>query len=226
MRIPARQEPEDWALLALLVATAVFLLLSENFWPCFHFESCFPSRYTMMNPISLAFNLINGYKTYSSVILAVASGVGMIATKNYSEGLSQIFQGLTVVFGGASVASVRHAVAKVENQGPALPRRHASKPRPACSVEGKSGLGVDPVLPSSGSSRDDQSHEHSTGNHQQDPRARWGAGRRRRGRSGRDDLKRYHGGNKLVLTGRCRTDRGDLGFHQGLLVRPTEAARA
>jgi hypothetical protein len=32
MRIPARQEPEDWALLALLVATAVFLLLSENFW--------------------------------------------------------------------------------------------------------------------------------------------------------------------------------------------------
>ena len=73
----------------------------------------------MMNPVSLAFNLINGYKTYSSVILAVTSGVGMIATKNYSEGLSQILQGLTVVFGGASVACVRHAVAKVENQGAA-----------------------------------------------------------------------------------------------------------
>ena len=71
----------------------------------------------MMNPISLAFNLINGYKTYSSVILAVSSGIGMIATKNYSEGLSQIFQGLTVVFSGAGVASLRHAVAKVENQG-------------------------------------------------------------------------------------------------------------
>jgi RsiW-degrading membrane proteinase PrsW (M82 family) len=71
----------------------------------------------MMNPISLAFNLINGYKTYSSVILAVASGVGMIATKNYSEGLSQILQGMTVVFSGASMASMRHAVAKVEDQG-------------------------------------------------------------------------------------------------------------
>ena len=71
----------------------------------------------MMNPISLALNLINGYKTYSSVTLAVASGVGMIASKNYSEGLSQIFQGLTVVFSGASVVGVRHAVAKVENQG-------------------------------------------------------------------------------------------------------------
>jgi RsiW-degrading membrane proteinase PrsW (M82 family) len=74
----------------------------------------------MMNPISVAFNLINGYKTYSSVILAIASGVGMIATKNYSEGLSQILQGLTVVFGGASVASLRHAVAKVENQSTAV----------------------------------------------------------------------------------------------------------
>jgi RsiW-degrading membrane proteinase PrsW (M82 family) len=76
-----------------------------------------------MNPISLAFNLINGYKTYSSVILAVASGVGMIATKNYSEGLSQIFQGMTVVFGGASMAGVRHAVAKVENQYAAVAPR-------------------------------------------------------------------------------------------------------
>jgi RsiW-degrading membrane proteinase PrsW (M82 family) len=73
-----------------------------------------------MNPISLALNLINGYKTYSSVILTVASGVGMIATKNYSEGLSQILQGLTMVFGGASVASLRHAVAKVENQSAAV----------------------------------------------------------------------------------------------------------
>jgi hypothetical protein len=76
-----------------------------------------------MNPISLAFNLINGYKTYSSLVLAVVSGVGMIATKNYSEGLSQILQGFTVVFGGASMAGVRHAVAKVENQNAALAPR-------------------------------------------------------------------------------------------------------
>jgi hypothetical protein len=92
-----------------------------------------------MNPIAVAFNLINGYKTYSSVILAVSSGIGMIATKNYSEGLSQIFQAMTVVFGGASVASVRHAVSKVEGAAqpvnPAASVRHSiSKAEPAAQL--------------------------------------------------------------------------------------------
>jgi hypothetical protein len=32
MRFPARREPEDWAVLALILATAVFLLLSESLW--------------------------------------------------------------------------------------------------------------------------------------------------------------------------------------------------
>jgi hypothetical protein len=68
-----------------------------------------------MKAISALANLINGYKTYSSVVLAIGSGLGMIASKNYNEGLSQIFQALTVVFSGASVASVRHAVAKCES---------------------------------------------------------------------------------------------------------------
>jgi hypothetical protein len=68
-----------------------------------------------MKAFTALVGLINGYKTYSSVILAIGSGLGMIASKNYSEGLSQIFQSLTVVFSGASVASVRHAVAKAES---------------------------------------------------------------------------------------------------------------
>jgi hypothetical protein len=32
MRFPATREPEDWAVLALMLTTAVFLLLSESFW--------------------------------------------------------------------------------------------------------------------------------------------------------------------------------------------------
>lgn len=66
-----------------------------------------------MNIVSILLLLINGYKTYSTVILAVFSGLGMILSKNYGEGISSIFQALTLVFGGASVAGLRHAVAKV-----------------------------------------------------------------------------------------------------------------
>jgi hypothetical protein len=67
-----------------------------------------------MDYVAILLRLIDGYKTYASVILAVVSGVGMILSKNYSEGLNQVFQALLVVSGGAGVASVRHAVAKVE----------------------------------------------------------------------------------------------------------------
>jgi hypothetical protein len=69
-----------------------------------------------MSSILILLKLITGYKTYASVILAIISGLGMVLSKNYSEGLSQIFQALLVLFGGASVASVRHAVSKVEAQ--------------------------------------------------------------------------------------------------------------
>jgi len=61
-----------------------------------------------MNLISIVLNLINGYKTYASVILTIASGLGMILSKQYSDGISQVFQGLVILFGGASVASLRH----------------------------------------------------------------------------------------------------------------------
>jgi hypothetical protein len=70
-----------------------------------------------MNPVSFLLELINGYKTYASVILAVVSGLGMILSKNYSQGVSEIFQALTLAFGGASVVGLRHAVAKVHAEG-------------------------------------------------------------------------------------------------------------
>ena len=66
-----------------------------------------------MNVVSAVIDLINGYKTYSSVILAVISGFGMILSKEYGPGISEIFQALTLAFGGASVVGLRHAVAKV-----------------------------------------------------------------------------------------------------------------
>jgi hypothetical protein len=69
-----------------------------------------------MSVILVLLKLISGYKTYASVILAIVSGLGMVLSKNYSEGLSQIFQALLLLFGGASVASMRHAVSKLEVQ--------------------------------------------------------------------------------------------------------------
>ncbi len=69
-----------------------------------------------MTVISVLLNLINGYKTYASVILAIVSGLGMVLSKNYSQGLAQIFQALLVFFSGASLVGMRHAVAKVQAQ--------------------------------------------------------------------------------------------------------------
>ncbi len=66
-----------------------------------------------MSIVTILLDVINGYKTYSAVILTVVSGIGMLLSKNYSEGISTIFQALTLLFGGASVAGLRHAVAKV-----------------------------------------------------------------------------------------------------------------
>ena len=70
------------------------------------------------------FGLINGYKTYTSAILVIVLGLGMIFTKNYSGDVSEIFQALTLVFGGTSVVGLRHAVAKASRPGEA-DLRHA-----------------------------------------------------------------------------------------------------
>ncbi len=71
-----------------------------------------------MNLISLLIHLINGYKTYASVILTIISGLGMILSKQYSEGISEIFQGLVILFSGASVASLRHDLVSPVAEGP------------------------------------------------------------------------------------------------------------
>ena len=64
-----------------------------------------------MNVSTVLLQLINDYKTHSATILAIATGVGAILSKNYSQGAADILQALTLVFGGASVVGLRHAVA-------------------------------------------------------------------------------------------------------------------
>lgn len=78
-----------------------------------------------MKYVALLLALINGYKTYSSVILAIVSGLGMILTKNYSGGLSDIFQALALVFGGVSIVGLRGAVAQLAAGGPVAPSQPA-----------------------------------------------------------------------------------------------------
>jgi hypothetical protein len=66
-----------------------------------------------MSVTTVLLELINGYKTYSTAILAITTGLGAILSKNYSQGATDLLQALTLVFGGASVVGLRHAVAKV-----------------------------------------------------------------------------------------------------------------
>lgn len=63
---------------------------------------------------AIILKLINGYKTYSSAILAIVSGLGLVLAQNYSGGLAQIFQSLLLIFGGTTVVSMRHAIAKLD----------------------------------------------------------------------------------------------------------------
>ena len=66
-----------------------------------------------MNFSTILLDLINGYKTYSAAILTIVTGLGAILSKNYSQGVADIMQALTLIFGGAAVVGLRHAVAKV-----------------------------------------------------------------------------------------------------------------
>ena len=66
----------------------------------------------MPKVLSLLSTLATDYKNYSPVILAVISGVGSIAAKNYSGGLEQILQALTVLFSGATAVAVHQAASK------------------------------------------------------------------------------------------------------------------
>jgi hypothetical protein len=66
-----------------------------------------------MSASTVILDLINGYKTYSAAILTIVTGVGAILSKNYNQGITDILQALTLIFGSASVVGLRHAVAKV-----------------------------------------------------------------------------------------------------------------
>jgi hypothetical protein len=65
-----------------------------------------------MSTLATLVKLVAFVKRYGPTIAAVASGIGMIVSKDYDQGLSTIFQALTVLFGGASVASLQHAAAR------------------------------------------------------------------------------------------------------------------
>jgi hypothetical protein len=70
-------------------------------------------RLLSMNARVVLLELVNGYKTYSAAILTIVTGVGAILSKNYSQGATDILQALALIFGGASVVGLRHAVANV-----------------------------------------------------------------------------------------------------------------
>jgi hypothetical protein len=71
-----------------------------------------------MNVVSILHNFFRTYKSYSSAILAVASGLGMILSKNFAAGFSDAFQAMMIVFGGASLVELRHAVATGFSKSP------------------------------------------------------------------------------------------------------------
>ena len=52
-----------------------------------------------MNASTILLDLINGYKTYSAAILTIVTGLGAILSKNYSQGIADIMQALTLIFG-------------------------------------------------------------------------------------------------------------------------------
>ncbi|AMV37351.1 hypothetical protein [Planctomyces sp. SH-PL62] len=63
----------------------------------------------------LFLKLLRNYKTYAAVAAAVVSGIGMILSKNYDQGLETIFQAMLVLFSGASAVGLHAAsVAKAD----------------------------------------------------------------------------------------------------------------
>lgn len=65
----------------------------------------------MKTSLVLIFKLLRNYKTYAAVAAAVASGIGMILSKNYDQGLETIFQAMLVLFSGASAVGLHAASA-------------------------------------------------------------------------------------------------------------------
>jgi len=66
----------------------------------------------MKSTLKLILLILRHHKTYAAVAAAVASGIGMILSKNYDQGLETIFQALTVLFSGATAAGLHAGSAK------------------------------------------------------------------------------------------------------------------
>ncbi|MHB1556500.1 MAG: hypothetical protein ACYC61_03350 [Isosphaeraceae bacterium] len=88
----------------------------------------------MMTVIALLVQLVKDYKTYSPVLLAIGSGLGMIMTKGLGSGIPELFQVLSVVFSGASLVGLRTALARIESLFQASPTP-APAPAPAPAAD-------------------------------------------------------------------------------------------
>ncbi len=65
----------------------------------------------------LILKILRNYKTYASVAAAVASGIGMILSKHYDQGLETIFEAMLVLFSGASAVGL-HAASAAKPERP------------------------------------------------------------------------------------------------------------
>lgn len=65
-----------------------------------------------MNFLAFLAALLNGYKTYSAVILMIASGLAELLARHYDSGLQTLFEAAKLISAGGAVASLRQAVGK------------------------------------------------------------------------------------------------------------------
>ena len=66
-----------------------------------------------MSLSSIYTTLAADYTKYAPAIGLIATGVALITAKNYGPGVQSVLQGLGLIFGGAMVVGLHHAIAKV-----------------------------------------------------------------------------------------------------------------
>lgn len=95
-----------------------------------------------MSVTTILVALFGAVKACLPVILAVASGLGMILTKGMSWGISEVFQGLTMVFSGVSLVGIKNAVV---SEVSALLKDFHTAPAPASGTSTTGGTSTDPA---------------------------------------------------------------------------------
>ncbi len=73
-----------------------------------------------MSFVAILLALLEACKTILPVILAVLSGLLMILTKTLGWGISETFQALAFVFGGASVVGLKGVMAELSTLAQAI----------------------------------------------------------------------------------------------------------